>query len=194
MAIKIDSNMSAVAYHVIDGRVDFPYAIDAHSAVSRFPDEWSLTPWSAIDAAKARESLTERHARETEEAKAAGLTPPAPLPEPVVPTAEEQAAIDEHAAAVAEANERLKARREKLAAEKAEADQAAADEALIASPPPAPDPTRRRPFGRTGEPTPAELEQIKKREAKKAADDKLAQDKADADKLAGNTQSGGIAN
>jgi hypothetical protein len=168
MAIKIDTNQSAVAYHIVDGAVIFPYPIDAHHAVSNFPLEWSEAPWSAEDMAAAR--------------KEAG--------QPVIePTPEEQAAIDEHAKAVAEANARLEAFRKKQAEEQAIADQVAADEALVASPPPRPDPNaRRRPFGRPGEPTPAELEQIKKREKaaadKKAADDKLAQDKADADKIA----------
>lgn len=201
MAIKIDSNMAAVAYHVIDGRTDFPYAIDAHSAVSRFPGEWSFAPWSAADAAVARETLTERYARETEEAKAKGLPPPAPLPEPVQPTPEEQAAIDDHAKAVAEANERLKAFRADQAEKQKIADQVAADEALVASAPPTPDPTIRRPtakekraeflkltpeeqaeadrrIGLAAVPAPAEI-------AKKAADDKIVADKAAADAQSG---------
>jgi hypothetical protein len=174
-AIKIDSNMSAVAYHVIDGQQTFPYAIDAHSAVSRFPGEWSFEPWSTEDAAKARETLTERHARETEEAKAAGLKPPAPLPpEPVPPTPEEQAAIDEHAKAVAAANERLAAFRKKRAEEQAIADQVAADEALVASPPPRPDPTARKPL------SPA---QIRKRAAE-TDDERIVREKTEADKIA----------
>lgn len=43
--MKIDSSMSATAYHIETGAFLFPYAIDAHSAVSRFPKEWSFTPW-----------------------------------------------------------------------------------------------------------------------------------------------------
>jgi hypothetical protein len=46
MSIKIDAASAKVAYHVEDGAVNFPYAVDAHSAVSRFPNEWSFTPWS----------------------------------------------------------------------------------------------------------------------------------------------------
>lgn len=160
MSLKISANMSGVAHHVIDGAFTFPYAIDAKSAVARFPNEWSETPWSAADTAAARR---EQGAPEVEM------------------TAEERAAIDEHAQAVDAANKRLKSRREKLAAEKAEADQVAADEALVASAPPAP---VKRPFGRSGEPTPAELEQIKKREEKKASDERIARDKADQDRLA----------
>jgi hypothetical protein len=163
MSIKISANQSMVAHHIIDGPVTFPYAVDAHSAISRFPHEWSKEPWSREAEVKARE--------------AAGQ----PVPEI---TAEEQAAIDDHARAVAEANERLKARREKLAAEKAEADQIARDEALVKSPAPRPDPNVRRPFGRKGEPTPAEIELLKKREAKKADDDRAVREKAEADHIA----------
>lgn len=46
MSLKLDANTSATAYHVKDGAQVFPYAIDAHSAVARFPKEWSMTPWS----------------------------------------------------------------------------------------------------------------------------------------------------
>lgn len=184
MALKIEPNNSAVAYHVNDGATVFAYAVDARHAVSNFPMEWSDEPWSFADAQAAREKLAERHARDVEEAKALGLPVPKDLPPlPPEPTPEEQAAIMEHAQAVAEANERLKIAREKAAKRKAEEDQIAADEALVRSLPPQPDPTRKRPFGRPGEPTPAELEQIKKREAKKAADDKLVADKAEADKI-----------
>lgn len=146
MPIKISANMSAVAHHIIDGPVTFPYAIDAHSAVARFPAEWSHEPWSLEDEARARE--------------AAG--------EPVVEVSpEEQDAIDEHNKAVAEAGERLKAFRAKKAEEKAEADQATADEAMVKSPAPRP---AKRPFGRKGEPTAAELKMVKD----KANEDKLA--------------------
>jgi hypothetical protein len=151
MSVKIEANMSAVAHHIIDGPVTFPYAIDAHSAISRFPNEWNAKPWSMAEADAAR--------------RATGA------PE-VELSAEEQALIDEHAKAVAEAAERLEAYRAKKAEQQAEADQFARDEALVASPAPRPDPTIRRPFGRQGEPTPAELEQINKR---------IARDKAKAD-------------
>jgi hypothetical protein len=46
MSPDIDAGTSAVAYHIVDGAVTFPYAIDAHHAVSRFPSEWSHAPWS----------------------------------------------------------------------------------------------------------------------------------------------------
>lgn len=162
MSIKISASQSAVAHHIIDGPVNFPYAVDAHSAVSRFPLEWSHQPWSREDEAKARQAMGESEVE---------LTP------------EEQAAIDEHARAVAEANERLKAFREKKAEEKKEADQIAADEALVKSPAPRPDPKIRRPFGRPGEPTKAELEQIRKREEKKANDERIVREKAEQDRI-----------
>lgn len=160
MSLKIDASMSGTAYHIVDGAVLFPYAIDARSAISRFPEEWSETPWSVEEMSAAREKAGQ---------PAIELTP------------EEQAAIDEHAQAVAEANERLAARRAKLDAERAEADQVARDEALVNSAPPMPDPTIKRPFGRKGEPTPAEIEAHNKREAKKLEDERIAREKAEAD-------------
>jgi hypothetical protein len=157
MAIKIDSNMSAVAHHIIDGPVDFPYAIDAKSAVSRFPGEWSHEPWSHSDMVAAREKAGE---------PAVELTP------------EEQAAIDEHAKAVAEANDRLTKFRAEQEEKRKIAEQVKADEALVASAPPVP---VRRPFGRTGEPTAAEIAAAEKRAAKKADDERLAREKAELD-------------
>lgn len=148
MALKIDTNQSATAFHVIDGATVFPYAIDAQHAISSHPLEWRDSPWPAADTAAARE----KSGFPAEE-----LTP------------EEQAAIDEHNRAVAEASERLAAFREKQAEEKKMADQVAADEALIASAPPRPDPNIRRPFGRKGEPTQAEIDAHNKRQAERSA-------------------------
>jgi hypothetical protein len=160
MAVKIESFLEpAVAFHIIDGPTTFHYGLDARSAVGRFPGEWSHTPWSREDEARARE--------------ASG----APVQEI---TAEEQAAIDEHAKAVSEANERLKVRREKLAAEKVEADQVVRDEALVNSPPPRPEP-RAKPL------TPA---QIRKRSAEltpeeqREADERIVREKAAEDDIA----------
>jgi hypothetical protein len=157
MSIKISANLSAVAHHIIAGAFTFPYSVDAHSAVARHPGEWSFEPWSHDAVAKAREANGE-------------------VLEPL--SAEEQAALDEHAKAVADANARLNAFREKRAAAKAEEDQAAADEALVHSAPPQP---ARRPFGRKGEPTPAELRMIKD---KKHEDDLAAAERGGA-KLTG---------
>lgn len=171
MSLKIDTNMSAVAYHVVDGAVTFQYGVDAQHAISSHPNEWSSTPWSQEAAAAARDKL---------EAQGVTLAPAVEL------SPEDQEAIDEHNKAVAEAADRLAAYRERKAVEKAEADQAAADEALVASPPPRPDPTaRKRPFGRTGEPTAAEIAAMDKAAAKKADDDRIVKEKADADKGAG---------
>lgn len=152
MAIKIDSNMSAVAYHIVDGPVDFPYAVDAQSAVGRHPLEWSMLPWTTEASDAARKQMSDRYAREAALAKSRGLPPPAAPAwleaEPVQLTPEEQAAIDDRAQAVAEANERLKAFREKQAEERKVADQVAADEALVKSPPPRPDPAAPRPVSK----------------------------------------------
>lgn len=160
MSLKIDANTSKVAYHITDGPFTFPYAIDANHAVAHHPREWSHAPWSREDEVAAR-----REAGQPE----VELSP------------EEQAAIDDHAKAVAEANERLKVAREKAEAKRLEAEQVAADEALVASAPPRPDPAVRRPFGRKGEPTKAEIAAAEKQAARKAADDKLVRDKAAAD-------------
>ena len=202
MALKIEPNNSATAYHINDGAVTFPYAVDAQHAVSNFPLEWSEKPWTAEDAATGREAIAERHAQEVEIAKARGLPAPKDLPPPPPePTPEEQAAIMEHAQAVAEANERLKAFRAKQAKAKAEEEQAAADERLVSSPPPAPDPTIRKPSLSaaqirknaamlTPDEQAAKDAADKKADddaaAKKAADDKIVADKATEDALAGN--------
>jgi len=42
--------MPPIAYHVVDGPVDFKFATDLKHAVSNFPSEWSRTPWTAHDA------------------------------------------------------------------------------------------------------------------------------------------------
>lgn len=167
--MKIDTNQSVVAYHIVDGAVMFNYAVDARNAVSTHPIEWSMTPWSQEDAETARGKLR---------ADGREVADPEPLSE------EDQAALDEHNAAVAAAAERLDAYRRKKAEEKAEADQAAQDEAIIASAPPRPDPTvrRPRPFGRTGEPTAKELAQMEKQDAAQAERDRIQKEKEDLDK------------
>jgi hypothetical protein len=42
--------MPFVVYHVVGGPVTFPFATDAKHAVSRFPSEWSRTPWPVAPA------------------------------------------------------------------------------------------------------------------------------------------------
>lgn len=178
MALKIDPNSSAVtAYHVNDGPVRFPYAVDAQHAISHHPLEWRDSPWSQAEASAAHDIMAERHAKESADAKARGLPVPPPLPPaPPEPTPEEQAAIMEHAAAVAEASARLKKFHADQAEKKKLADQVAADEALVATPPPRPDPTARRPL------SPA---QIRKASATLTpAEEKMVHDKAEADQLA----------
>lgn len=172
-------------FHITDGHSRMA-AIDANTAVSQHPNEWSKAPWTADEAAAARKALRERYEVQVEEAKATGApmpAPPPPEPEPLTP--EEQAAVEEHARAVAEAKERLDAFYARKAKEKEEADQVARDEMLVNSPPPQPDPAARRPFGRKGEPTAAEKAMMEKAAAKKAEDEKMLKDKADVDKIAG---------
>src|SRR5258708_5617914 len=97
MALKIDTNRSATAFHINDGAVLFPYAVDAQYAISHHPLEWSDKPWSREDADLARKQMAERHQAEVADAKAHGLPEPAPLPPPPPPlSAEDQAALDEH--------------------------------------------------------------------------------------------------
>lgn len=159
------TNVSKTAYHIDDGAVVFPYVVDANSAVSRFPDEWSLKPWIGERLDRALSARKERRDQEIARAKELGQPVPAPLPEPLQPTPEEQAAIDEHTKAQAAAAARLEEfDRKEAEREKIEA-QAAADRALVASPPPPPDPNIRRPFGRKGELTEAERALIAKRQA-----------------------------
>lgn len=150
MSLKIDAATSATAHHIVDGAVVFPYSIDAHSAVARHPHEWSMAPWTAERAAKARAAMPSLPA-------APELTP------------EDQAAVDEHTRAQLEAAERLAAFDKAEAERKQLEEQVAADRALVAQPAPAPDPNIRRPFGRKGEPTEAEKLMMAKRKA--AADD-----------------------
>lgn len=177
MALKIDTNQSATAFHINDGAVLFPYAIDAQHAISNHPLEWRDRPWTQEETSVARDIMAERHAKESADAKARGLPVPAPLPAPPPePTPEEQAAIMEHAAAVAEASARLKKFYADEAEKKKLVDQVAADEALIAAPPPRPDPNARRPL------SPA---QIRKQSATLTpAEEKMVHDKAEADRLA----------
>ncbi|MDI3563556.1 hypothetical protein [Bradyrhizobium sp. Arg816] len=169
--MKIDTNQAVVAYHIVDGPVTFAYPVDAQHAVSSHPNEWSSSPWSQEDAAAAREKLADDGR-------------PVPEPEPLSP--EDQAELDAYNKAVAEAAERLAAYNAKKAAEKADADQVAMDEAIVASAPPRPDPAR-RPFGRKGEPTPAEVKQMEKQAADKADRERIQKEKADADKSGGAT-------
>lgn len=175
-SVKVEPNNSAIAYHIEHGTTHFPYAIDAVMAVGHHPLEWSAVPWTEERTAQARERLNERNAE---------LNLP-PLPEPAPRSPEDQAALDEHNKAVAAAAERLAAYHKKKEEEAEQARQVAADEALIASPPPQPE--IRRPFGRKGEPTPAERAAFEKKQAsdvaaKKAADDKVTADKAEADRI-----------
>lgn len=151
MAVKIESHLEpAVAYHIIDGSKTFEYGIDAKSAVNRFPGEWSHEPWSLADRNAARADAGD---------------------EVVEITPEEQEAIDAHARAVEEANERLAAFREKKAAEKAEADQVAADEALVKSSPPVPEP----------KPKPKPPSAAERRRLAARTDEEIAEDKRKAD-------------
>src|SRR6185436_19980291 len=113
------------AYHIRDGRVDFPYAIDANSAVASHPDEWSFAPWPPDEAAKRREKFGYED-------------PPAPTPAEMKELSSD--AKEREAAA-----KRLKEYDDRQAKLKADEDQAARDRALLASPPPSPDPNIRRP-------------------------------------------------
>lgn len=168
MSLKIDATTAATAFHIVTGATVFPYAVDAYGAASHHPDEWSMTPWTPERASAARARAKARYDRDVANAKAAGLPPPdAPLylnpPPPLDP--EDQAAIDEHTKAQVEAAARLAKFDKDEADRKAVLDAVEADRALVASPPPQPDPSVRRPFGRKGEPTQAEKDMMAKRAA-----------------------------
>jgi hypothetical protein len=187
MALKIDANNSATAFHINDGAKLFPYALDARSAISTHPLEWSDKPWTPEAASAARQQL---HDRAAAEAKARGEPVPAAPPAPLPLSPEDQKALDEHNTAVAEAAKRLADYHKKKAEEQKIADQVAADEALVNSLPPTPDPTRRLSPAQlrkqSAQLTPAEQAEIDRKTAadKKAVDDKLVADKAEHDRLA----------
>lgn len=183
--ISIDPNKPVTAYHVATGAQVFPYPVDAQHAIGAHPLEWSATPWTAEDATAARQRLNERN-------KADGL-PAIADPEPLAP--DDQAALDTHNKAVAEAAARLKDYYDKKAEAEKVAAQVAADEVLVASAPPQPDPNARRKL------SPAQIrkqgsmlspeeeaalaaERQKNDDEHKAAMDKLAADKAAAAKAA----------
>lgn len=169
-SVKIEPNQSATAFHIVTGAFTFPYAVDAQQAIGQHPLEWSAVPWTAERETTARARINERNAE---------LNQP-PLPELPPLSPEDQAALDEHNKAVSAAAERLAEYHAKKAEERRIADQVAADEALVSSPPPRPDPTIRRPFGRKGDPTPAERAAFEK---KQAADAKVTADKTEADRI-----------
>lgn len=163
--MKIDAAAPATAHHVVLGATVFPYAVDAHSAVSRHPNEWSHAPWTAERAAKARAAIRAKHDADV----AAGVMHPTPLlpdAEPLDP--ETQAAVDTHTRAQQEAAKRLEAHAHDEAERKKLEEQVAADRLLVATPAPKPDPNIRRPFGRKGEPSEAERAMMEKRARKDA--------------------------
>lgn len=171
------------AYHINDGLVSM-YAVDAHSAAARHPDEWSLVPWTSEATEAARKARADRYQNEVAAAKAAGVAPPPPLPAPpppVVLTPEEQAALDEFRAKQADARKLLEDAAKEEADAKAKADAIAEAKAIVAQSPPTPDPVR-RPFGRKGDPSPAERAQLEKAAAKRAQEQADRDAKAAADK------------
>ena len=189
MALKIEANNSAIAYHITTGATVFPYQVDAQHAISSHPLEWRDMPWSQADAAAARQRMNEKN-------KVEGV-PPVAEPLPLHP--DDQKALDEHNKAVADAAARLADYHKKKAEEQKVADQVAADEAMVASIPPQPDPNVRRPLTpaqirkASATLTPAEQAALDAKEnadkkaaadaAFKASNDKAAADKAEADRI-----------
>jgi hypothetical protein len=174
MALKISDSMMTTAFHVTDGPVEM-YGVDANHAVSRHPDEWSLTPWDPQTAAEARRRV---HDRKVAEARDRGHAEPAPLVE-VEMTEEDRVAFEEWKANRDAALERLAAV-EREEAEKRERDtQIATDKAIVASAPPQPDPARRPLAG-------AAKANAERKAARDEADRKSAEDKAEGERLARN--------
>lgn len=148
MADVIDSYRTV--YHIESGANRLP-AVDAASAVSQHPGEWSNDPWEPAEAAKARKA---RHDEQVAIAKQQGVEPPLPPAEPHV-SDEDKEMLSADAKGRKEALDRIvKYEADKKVADDRDA-QYKQDKALIASPPPAVD-TSRRPFGRPGQMTPAE--------------------------------------
>jgi chemosensory pili system protein ChpA (sensor histidine kinase/response regulator) len=162
MTMKIETNLPLVAYHIVNGPTQFQYAVDAQQAVGGHPNEWKFTPWTQEEVEASRGQLADQGVE---------------LPEPEELSPEDQEALDQHTAAVAEANERLAAYRAKKEQERQEAEQVARDEAIAASAPPPR--VGKRPFGRPGEPTAAEKAMMEKQAADKAEKDRLAKEEAD---------------
>lgn len=162
--MKIETNLPTVAYHIVNGATQFSYAVDAQQAIGGHPDEWKATPWTQEEVEASRGRLEEK-----------GVA----VPEPEELSPEDQEALDQHTKAVAEANERLAAYREKKEQERQEAEQVARDEAVAASAPPPRVGPSRRPFGRPGEPTDAEKAMMDKKAADKTEKDRLAKEEAD---------------
>lgn len=184
-SITIAAHAPATAHHIDTGATVFPYAIDAHSAVSRFPGEWSFTPWTGERRDRALAARKERYEADVVRAREFNQPVPQPLPaDPLPPTPEEQAAIDAHTQAQAEAAKRLEEFDRKEAERAKVEQQVAADRALVAQPPPQPDPNIRRPFGRKGEPTEAERAMMAKRAAKETDEQRLVREKRERDEQA----------
>lgn len=186
--VKISLGSAETAYHVDSGAFLFPYAVDARSAVSRHPAEWSMKPWSAADTTAARQARIDAHKKAEADAEANGLPKPQPLVlAPVIePTMAEAAEIDADAKARVDAAALIAAADEEARKQNEKDEKLAQARVLLQSAPPRPDPNVRRPFGRSGPMTPAERTAAAKRAAAKAeADAKTnADEKAKATKAA----------
>lgn len=122
------------AYH-IDTGPQLMYAVDADAAVSRHPDEWSLTPWSVEDTNAWREGKWNEQA---EANKAAGMPPP-PRPQAVELTDSEKADLDADAKARQEAYELVEEYEKKKREETEYEERVAAARSLLATPAPVPE-------------------------------------------------------
>jgi hypothetical protein len=151
------------------------YSVDARQAAASHPDEWSLTPWDPQSADEARKRA---HERRVAAAKAAGQPEPPPPVEPELDD-EDRAAFEQWKADREKAREVLDAAAKEQAEKDAKAAQVAEAQAIVESPPPQPDPTRRRPLQGAAK---ANAD----RSAERKAAEKAAADKAEADRLAGN--------
>lgn len=147
-------SVGKTAYHIAQGRVDFPYAIDANSAVASHPGEWSFAPWPQEEAAKQRAAF--------------GYEDPPP------PSKDEMKQLSADAKEREAAARRLQAYEEQQARLKADEDQAARDRALLASPPPQPDPNVRRPVSESRRAAAVAETQTRRAEADRAAAEKRA--------------------
>lgn len=187
MADAITALTASTAYHIDAGAFEFPYAVDANSAVARHPLEWSRTPWSDDDAQAARKRRADAHAAAVQDAKARGLpepSPPPPGPAPLVLTPEEQAALDKFRADQAEAKKLVDAAAKEDADRAAKAQAVADARALLAQQPPTPDPKAQRPLFGAAKANAERKAAQQASDAKTAADAKAVAAKAEADRNA----------
>lgn len=173
MALKIDENqMMTTAHHVNDGAKQM-YLVDARMAVAQHPDEWSHQPWAPEDASAARQRL---HERRVAQAKAVGDPEPEPPVEPELDE-EDRRQFEEWKANRDKAAEIVAAAEKEQAEKDAKAAEIATAKAIVETPPPQPDPLRRRPLAGAAKANAERTAQRRADEDRTRADERAADDR-----------------